>query len=188
MKLLLLSGGIDSAALAIWEKPQLCLTVDYGQPSFAGELRASQIFAKMIGAEHYVRKMDIYKSPWESNGLWPFRNQLLITTAAAMFGSEARLNIIFGALSTDVYADCTAPFVSAMNSLFELQEKKVRVSAPGIELDETELILRSSFPAQMLGSTYSCHRSDLPCGDCPGCDKQTRVRAKLATGSLVAGA
>ena len=27
---LLLSGGIDSSALAFWKRPQVCFTVDYG--------------------------------------------------------------------------------------------------------------------------------------------------------------
>jgi 7-cyano-7-deazaguanine synthase len=38
---LLLSGGMDSVALAYWLRPDVAFTIDYGQLSAEGELRSA---------------------------------------------------------------------------------------------------------------------------------------------------
>ena len=37
---MLLSGGMDSIAVAYWRRPSLAITIDYGQVPAAGELRS----------------------------------------------------------------------------------------------------------------------------------------------------
>jgi len=44
--LLLLSGGIDSVAIAAWKRPEICLTIDYGQRSARAEIRSSMQVCK----------------------------------------------------------------------------------------------------------------------------------------------
>src|SRR5262245_17465279 len=94
--LLLLSGGVDSAAVAAWKRPSHALVVDYGQLPGAGEIRAAraiaddlgipivveQIDCKNIGAGLLVGRAPARKSP--SPEWWPYRNQLLITIGAAV--------------------------------------------------------------------------------------------------------
>lgn len=43
MRALLLSGGLDSTAIAAWQRPDVCVTVDYGQRPARGELAASTL-------------------------------------------------------------------------------------------------------------------------------------------------
>ena len=94
MKILLLSGGYDSTALA-WElRPALALTVDYGQLAAEGELRASRAIAQALELQHDVLRVDCRAlgsgvmagvAPMQgapSVEWWPFRNQLLMTLAA----------------------------------------------------------------------------------------------------------
>jgi 7-cyano-7-deazaguanine synthase len=180
MRVLLLSGGIDSAALALWQRPDICLTIDYGHPAFRGELRAAKIFSHEINANHEVRELRIYSSPPRRDGLWPFRNQFLISSAAAIFGNAEEVEILIGTLSTDIYTDCTKAFIDSINRTFEVQKCSVKVSAPAINLTAKELLFQSKLPKDILGSTYSCHKSDIPCGHCPGCDKQKAFRDSLA--------
>ena len=48
-KALLLSGGMDSAALAWWLKPDLAVFIDYGQRPAAAEKRAAEKIAEEVG-------------------------------------------------------------------------------------------------------------------------------------------
>ena len=92
---LLLSGGMDSIALA-WElRPNLCITVDYGQRAAQGEIRASAAVCEALNLKHRILNIDCSSlgsgdmsgSPALSlapaSEWWPFRNQLLITLASA---------------------------------------------------------------------------------------------------------
>lgn len=50
--LLLLSGGIDSIALAAWLRPAECLTINYGQRPAAAEFSASAAVCKDLQLPH----------------------------------------------------------------------------------------------------------------------------------------
>lgn len=39
---ILLSGGMDSIALAYWKRPEIAITIDYGQKPAAAEVVASK--------------------------------------------------------------------------------------------------------------------------------------------------
>jgi 7-cyano-7-deazaguanine synthase len=112
MKLLLLSGGLDSSALAVWKRPDVALTVDYGQRPAKGEIAAASAIADEFGIAHEIVKIDlsslgigalagkcaseIARAPeW-----WPYRNQMLITIAGMRFVSYGLKQIIIGAVAT----------------------------------------------------------------------------------------
>ena len=84
-------GRVDSSAIALLERPQLAIVVDYGQLPAAGERRAALIIAKRLDIPLETIVVDcsslgsgdmagICASPhapvpeW-----WPYRNQLLVT-------------------------------------------------------------------------------------------------------------
>ena len=46
---ILLSGGVDSSAIAFLERPQLAIVVDYGQLPAVGERRAAHAIANSAG-------------------------------------------------------------------------------------------------------------------------------------------
>src|SRR6185312_15246174 len=90
-KALLLSGGMDSIALAYWKRPSMAITIDYGQLAAETEIRTSKVVANLLEIDHHIVNVDcrllgsgdllnaesLAFSP--SSEWWPFRNQLLVT-------------------------------------------------------------------------------------------------------------
>lgn len=192
MKVLLFSGGLDSSALAFWKRPDICLTVDYGQRPARGEIAAASAICSELGLKHETLAIDmkvlgsgsLSGSPSSSlaraEEWWPYRNQMLITLAGMRFVSEGLTEILIGAVSTDVHADGKAPFLRSINKLMALQEGGVTVTAPARALHPYKLLTMSGFPHSLLGLTFSCHAMEYPCGRCRGCSKhlETIRRAK----------
>lgn len=181
---LLLSGGMDSVAIAWWKRPDLAITLDYGQKPAEGEIRAASAVAKEIGIEHHIVRFDL--SSLGSGDLaaskpldlapvpewWPFRNQMLLTVAAMKAVSLNANRLLIGCLSTDGrHADGTAEFIAAMNAIFAVQEGTLIVEAPAITLAAVELIQESGIPFEVLAWAHSCHKANEACGECRGCLK-----------------
>lgn len=181
---LLLSGGMDSVAIAWWLRPDVAFTLDYGQRPAAGEIRAAAAVAAELHIPHEVLTCDV--SALGSGDLagraadpqapvrewWPFRNQLLVTVAGMRAISLGVSRLLIGALRTDGrHADGTQAFVQALDALLALQEGGLRLEAPAIGFDGAELVKRSGVPMDILAWAHSCHVSDFACGECRGCRK-----------------
>ena len=178
-----MSGGLDSAALAWMCRPDLCVTVDYGQRAAEGELIASAALCSQIGLKHLVLAVD-HSSVGSGNmsnkppvkvaqapEFWPYRNQCLITLAAMALASSGLRELMIGIVATDIHADGSAEFVETMDRLLRLQEGSVRLLAPAKELSGVDLLRRSEFPLELIGLTFSCHTHRYACGQCGGCTK-----------------
>jgi 7-cyano-7-deazaguanine synthase len=183
-ELLLLSGGIDSAALAAWRKPVAAVVIDYGQLPAEGEIRAATQVASDLGLPITTLRADCHEigsglmagadsgvaSP--SAEWWPFRNQLLITLAAAWAVVRGYEAVLLGSVKGDgFHVDGTASFYALMDEIVRRQEGGLRVLAPAVELASAELIERSGIEDRTLAWTISCHRGSSACGDCGGCRK-----------------
>ncbi len=181
---LLLSGGMDSIAIAWWKRPEMALTIDYGQKPAQAEIRAAKEVASRLGIEHQVVQCDL--SALGSGDMaggpplafapvpewWPFRNQLLLTVAAMRLVPSGATKVLIGCLATDKqHADGRAEFISAMNDLFAVQEGGLSAEAPAIDLTAVELVKRSGIPLEILAWAHSCHRANEACGACRGCLK-----------------
>lgn len=189
---LLLSGGMDSIAIAYWKKPEQAITIDYGQRPFEGELRASVETARLLGIPHEIIIADC-KALGSGDLLgkdslpnapcpewWPFRNQLLLTLAGMKAVSRGIEELIFGTVSSDqIHADGRRLFFEQINSLFASQEGNVRVSVPAIEMTTQELITASGIPKSILMLAHSCHKENFACGNCRGCFKYLNVLEEL---------
>lgn len=190
---LLLSGGIDSAAIAAWKRPSAAITVDYGQKAAGAEIHSASQVALELGISHSTLALDCSEigtgtmasddtisSSSPTPEWWPFRNQFLITVAAMWAIRNGCGEVIIGTVSTDgQHADGREPFISAMRSLLDLQECSIKLSAPAAELTSMELIRISGISADVLGWTHSCHTGNYPCGRCRGCVKHLDVRDQL---------
>lgn len=192
MQLLLLSGGLESSALAAWLRPPLVLTIDYGQLPARGEAWAARQVCRELGLEHHTVRADCSAV---GSGLlagsasdkqapvpewWPYRNQLLATLAGAWGISRGATEILVGSIAGDGrHADGRLDFYELLSRLMVLQEGGLRVRAPAIEMSSAELIARSGLNDSVLGWTHSCHVSDLACGSCPGCTKRLHVLTEL---------
>lgn len=191
MRVLLLSGGIDSTALAAWQRPDACLTVDYGQGPARGEMAAAASVAAELGLRHHALRVDLSelgigplagKPPSElaeAPEWWPYRNQMLLTLAGMRFVAEGLAEIMIGAVATDVHADGRPPFIDAVDGLMALQEGNVRVTAPALHLTSAEVVRRAGLDRGLLGATFSCHVMEYACGRCRGCEKHEEVLASL---------
>jgi 7-cyano-7-deazaguanine synthase len=183
MKLLLLSGGLDSSALAFWKRPDICLTIDYGQRPAGGEMAAAKAICSELNLRHEVLSVNLKELGSGSlagqmpsrlgraEEFWPYRNQMLITLAGMRFIDEGLQEIMIGAVQTDEHADGKASFVRSIDKLMSQQEGRVAVSAPASSLHPLKLLRMSGFPRTLLGLTFSCHVMEFPCGRCRGCLK-----------------
>lgn len=189
---ILLSGGMDSIALAYWRKPSYSFTLNYGQRAALAEIQAAAQVSNFLGIEHHIIEVDCSKlgsgdmsgteplsvspiSEW-----WPFRNQLLVTLAC-MKGVELGINeLLVGSVKTDSsHKDGTAEFYSRLSSLMSFQEGNIIVSCPSIEMTTKELIEESGIPESILLWAHSCHTSNSPCMNCNGCSKYLSTLQEL---------
>ena len=189
---LLLSGGMDSIAIAHWIRPRLALTVDYGQVCALAETRAAAQVAAELGVSHSTLTVDLTRmgvgrlagaAPLAMSPTpewWPFRNQLLVTLAATHAIKSGADSVVIGTLSTDdAHADGSPDFVKTMDALLRMQEGGIHLITPALQLDGVELARRSGAPRELLGYAHSCHVSNLPCGRCRGCMKRLDTLSAL---------
>lgn len=187
-RVLLLSGGMDSIAIAYWQRPELCLTIDYGQVPAAAEIAAARAVCDDLALEHEVLRADCRAvGSGDLAGVpsaelapvrewWPYRNQLLITLAAAAVVDRGFEELLVGCVRSDsAHVDGTPAFIERMSTLLALQEGHLRVSAPAIHLDTAQLIAQSGIPWDVLAWAHSCHVGTLACGRCRGCQKHANV-------------
>lgn len=175
---------MDSTALAWWQRPQVALTIDYGQRAAAAEFRAAQTVASRLGIEWHPITLDaralgsgdMAGTPADSlapaSDWWPYRNQLLVTIAGMKAVRLGVSELMLGTVATDSqHADGQPAFVAAIDALMKLQEGALRVIAPAIELTTLELVRASQVPRDLLAWAHSCHKADVACGQCRGCNK-----------------
>lgn len=192
---LLLSGGLDSIAVAYWKRPDLAITIDYGQIPAPAEIRASQEVAGSLAIRHEIVRADCRalgsgdlagSAPHSVSPVpewWPFRNQLLVTLAAM---AALRCNVevlLIGSVASDAaHADGTSEFVSAMSGVLNIQEGALRLEAPAIAYTSPDLIRMAGVPAELLCWGHSCHVAEFACGTCRGCNKHYQTMESLGIG------
>lgn len=189
---ILLSGGIDSAALCYWQKPEHAIHINYGQKAAVAESRAATAIAAAVGIPLSIIRADL--SPLGQGIMagtgqsqlgatpewWPFRNQLLITLAAMKMAATGQTVLLIGTVATDrLHRDSTAAFREAMGQVLSLQEGKIHLSAPASRLRSAQLVRKSRMPHEIVAWTHSCHVSALPCGRCRGCTKHALVLREI---------
>jgi 7-cyano-7-deazaguanine synthase len=188
MKILLLSGGIESTCLAISWQPDLCFTVDYGQVSAPGEVAASRLIARHLRLDHEVARINLNEfgagllsgrgrgGPTGAPEFWPFRNQMLITLAAMRFDRIPNVRICIGTVLTDRrHPDGTIRFLRSMNRLLQVQRDDFVLEYPAAR-SATQSLIEKSHVDHLLGFTFSCHTGPISCGRCPGCIKNLALR------------
>jgi 7-cyano-7-deazaguanine synthase len=177
--LVLLSGGVDSAACAAFYRSQRynvsALFVEYGQGALRQERRAARQIAKH-GA--------IALSTVEISGLGPFgkgyipaRNALLLTAALSHWQAQKGM-IALGIHSGTAYADCSQGFVDAVQRLFDVYtDGRARLTCPFMEWTKLQVwnyCREAGVPVEL---TYSCERGgDRPCGRCLSCKDRRALR------------
>lgn len=189
---LLLSGGMDSISIAWWKRPDLAITIDYGQLPAEAEIIAAQAVSRRLGIPHHVLQVNCRSlgsgdmAGIEPNALapatdwWPYRNQLLVTLAAMKAVAHGVKELWLGTVASDAsHRDGTPAFMAALSALLSLQEGEMTVSAPAIGMTTVDLVRRSGIPPEILAWAHSCHKAEVACGACRGCNKYFEVRREL---------
>lgn len=189
---ILLSGGIDSIALAYWKRPSIAITIDYGQTPAEAEIRVSNIITRELGIEHHVIKIDcstlgsgdlvnsdqLKISP--STEWWPYRNQLLITLACMKGIGLGIKELMLASVKTDgFHKDGTQEFYENASRLVEMQEGNIKITAPCINLTSADLVKLSGVPRELLFWAHSCHTANFACTKCRGCNKYAQTMFEL---------
>lgn len=192
---ILLSGGIDSIALCYWQRPDVALTINYGQLPAKAEIEASAKVCQELHIQHEIvavdcrhlgsgdlagmKSSDISPSPeW-----WPYRNQLLVTIAAMKGIHLGVSELLLGSVESDSFhVDGTSDFYQHIDALMTLQEGAMKISAPAISMMSVELVRASGIPIELLSWAHSCHVSNVACGNCRGCFKHQTVMHELGYG------
>jgi len=195
MRAVLLSGGMDSIALAYWKQPQVAITINYGQVCARAELEAATTVAGSLGCQHEIVEVDcrtlgsgdLAGKPVHPLGAtqewWPYRNQLLITFAAMKAVQTGATELLIACVKTDGnYRDGTPDFIKRIDGLVSFQEGGLHVSAPAIGLTTVELVRQSEIPFELLAWAHSCHCGNFACGDCRGCFKHQAAMEALGHG------
>ncbi len=193
---ILLSGGMDSIAIAYWKKPDYAITVDYGQNCAQAEIQASNVVAQRLNMEHLIIHADCASlgsgtlsvnkqlNDAPSEEWWPYRNQLLVTLAC-MEAIKHDIGIIYvGSIKQDGerHKDGTKEFYSLISALTEYQEGGIRIEMPAAEMDTVDIIKRFKVPLGLILQSHSCHCSNTPCLKCSGCYKNYKIRLELGIG------
>lgn len=105
----------------------------------------------------------------------PFRNGLLLSTAASIALSKECSIIYYGVHSDDAagaaYPDCTEVFNNAMNTaIYEGSGKQLYIEAPFVSCTKAEIVKKGLELGVPYELTWSCYAgNDEPCGKCGTC-------------------
>ena len=170
--LILLSGGIDSAAcvafyLEMGRRP-CAMFVDYQQPAARQEA-----FAAQAVSDYY--RIHLTKLVWngqtqKSEGLIPSRNAFLLT-AALMERPSSVTTVAIGIHTGTNYKDCSSEFVVAMQTVYDVYgEGRISIATPFGDWTKGEIYAYCDSQRVPIALTYSCERSgEMPCGECLSC-------------------
>lgn len=184
---------MDSIAIAWWKRPDWAVTIDYGQKVAAAEKLSAAQVCKVLSIEHEILHVDCsalgsgdlaHAAPdarATTSDWWPYRNQLLITLACMRGISRGVQTLYIGTVKSDgeSHRDGTPEFVSRMDDLISYQEGGCRVLAPAIDYTTAEIIKTVAVPSGLLAWAHSCHKAEIACGDCRGCNKYLATFAEL---------
>lgn len=189
---LLVSGGLDSTALAYWLRDQavafLPLFIDYGQHCAATERKAlGDVLPEAIfGTCEVVNVRDVYAGCpsrlitqpdlWMDNvtadDLYlPYRNLLLLTIAAA-YAQARGISEVYAAFINSNHAkeiDCSALFFDRLAGILT-EYGSVQVRMPFREFPKSKVAQIGLSLGAPIAQTFSCQAaSTVPCGACPNC-------------------
>lgn len=170
--LVLLSGGIDSAACARYLQDEgfavSCVFIDYGQAAAKPERSAAAALVDTLKTN--LSFVTVSSAHQFGAGEIPGRNAFLILTAMTI--CEVNSGVIsLGIHGGTPYYDCSPAFLTSIDRVVaEYSDGRVRVSAPFLLWNKRGIFdyyLRTGIPTEI---TYSCEAGQQPpCGSCASC-------------------
>ena len=206
--LVILSGGMDSSILLHYVAKELnydevyAITFNYGQ-RIIREVDCAKYQSKACNVkEHKIINMDFFREISTMSALTntnlaipkarddignaqplsyvPFRNLLLLTTAAGWAESIGASDLYYGAVQTDDFSgywDTTSLFLNKVNDVYNLNRKNaIKVNAPFMSFSK-DLVVKIGINLQVdFRQTHTCYEgTDPACGECVSCS--ARIKA-----------
>lgn len=194
-KLVMLSGGIDSAVLVAFllhkqqHDPERVggVFMNYGQPAFRQEETAAGNVADHFGIKLTVLDLtqiffnnrfwtDINNSEKGSvhQNYFPARNLMLTSVAVAYLASLEGGVVYSGANQTDAhngFPDCRADFWHSLDKVCQIGVRpRVEVRAPFCSWSKLEVVKEGQRFQVPFEQTYSCYAGfNRPCNECDAC-------------------
>lgn len=183
LRVVLLSGGIDSAVAMYLMRRQFRLTalgVNYGQPHAAELQRAKRLaagagvaYVEFDVSEAFRRTpcamMDGGDVSTPEASIIPGRNMMLLRLARAL--GPARIIIGCNADDAQHYPDCTPEFI-----VWADKHLRCHVEAPLIGMTKREVVAKGRELGVPLAETLSCYRGT-SCGQCAACKLRAEAGA-----------
>ena len=188
----LVSGGLDSTVMMYWLASKgidfLPLFIDYGQHCAQTELQTlhlvipsgignsiSIIDIRCVYAGSRSRLIvapDLWTENITADDLHlPYRNSLLLTTAAA-FAESHGLEAVYSAFINGSCAredDCTLAFFNEIGKLVE-RYGGVKIMTPFGAMSKSDVVRMGVDLGVPIDRTFSCQANPTtPCGACPNC-------------------
>lgn len=168
--IILLSGGIDSAAILHMYInnniiPEL-VHFSYGQKSEKSELIASQKIANYYNLK--ITNIEL-KYPLTYNREEILCRNIIFLMSAAALNSKAS-NIVLGIHAGTEFYDCSSDFISKSQEILDGYFSGTKqIIAPLISFSKDDIINYCIENEAPLHFTHSCVNSNIPCGKCNSC-------------------
>jgi 7-cyano-7-deazaguanine synthase len=206
--LVILSGGMDSSILLHHVATRMrydelyAITFNYGQ-RIIREIDCAKAQALDAGVtEHKIINMDFFRDISKMSALTntdlkipkaredignaqplsyvPFRNLLLLTTAAGWAESIGANDLFYGAVQTDDFSgywDCTSSFLNKVNDVYNLNRKNtIKVNAPFMTWSKDQVVKEGIDLNINFLQTHTCYEGkEVACGECVSC--AARIKA-----------
>jgi len=206
--LVILSGGMDSSILLHHVAKRLnpdelyAITFNYGQ-RIIREVDCARLQSVKAGVkEHKIINMDFFRDISKMSALTntdlkipkaredignaqplsyvPFRNLLLLTTAAGWAESIGATDLYYGAVMTDDFSgywDCTSLFLNKVNDVYNLNRKNtIKVNAPFMTWSKDKVVKEGIDLNVDFTHTHTCYEGkEVACGECVSCS--ARIKA-----------
>lgn len=168
-KLLLLSGGLDSALCLARYGADLAVGFAYGQPHLI-ELGAASRVARHYGVPFETHTLP--SMPRVDDVVFAGRNAVMLAVGAAIAQERGMSVVVIGCNFSDAqrFPDCRPEFIRAMNLAFQ-SAYGVGVSAPLLTTTKAQIVAEAK--QRNLPETWTCYSpasSNLPCYRCHSCE------------------
>jgi len=190
------------SAFAANPREVYAITFNYGQ-RISREIECAKFQAAACNVkEHKIVNLDFFKDISQMSALTntdlkipkarddignaqplsyvPFRNLLMLSTAASWAETIGASTLCYGAVQTDDYSgywDCTTLFLESVNKVFNLNRKNpISIIAPFIKFEKNQVVKLGLDLKVDFKQTHTCYEGhELACGECVSC--AARIKA-----------
>lgn len=184
MKLILLSGGLDSLACLAWAKQRessiSAIFFDYGQPAAVRERAASRDIASRLQVPLTEVRLPLTGGIVDPAAdvaqatacVVPGRNVVMLTCAAAACHAAGGGSVVIGCCKADAAAfpDCRPETLARLEETFALAGLRVAIEAPMLRSEKADVVrfLRQQGLYELMAISSSCY-AGTDCGRCYAC-------------------